>query len=301
MGTFWHVQFTYPEANIMSKMFLNKSTVTKTRGGLLLQFSKQDNADYIISISEKTEFLTMLVKLAQIGIVKEKEGENFHRLSASLLNYVIQTKDSELAVLLLKTLVFMQSHANCYLSNNRDNMEKLCDVISIQFFNDKEKIYLQTLKLLNFTEGKLSDDNIQNVVNRRMWEMEGNLYECFHLDLTLELLHSYLVIDHTELKGLFKDIMVDWNEINGTLSEEAFEKLLWYGFALNEEVLLVTVVDEYQERIMSDRWGIKFYRYITSKLLKNSSIDEEKMNKAITKFNKLEYLQREKKIFSHHE
>lgn len=72
------------------------------------------------------------------------------------------------------------------------------------------------------------------------------------------------------------DILADWEYFETPIKDEAFEKLLWYVFALDNDQYLKEQVPEYESLIQSDRWGIKFYRYITKNLLKKGNFNVDK-------------------------
>ncbi|MGD6831014.1 hypothetical protein ACQCT5_02540 [Sutcliffiella halmapala] len=246
-------------------------------------------------IQDKVVFLTLLVELNHIGIVGEENTDKFHDNSKELLDYILETQDGELALLLLQTFLHMQNHTKFHLQNNETNVRQLCKLIFIQFDKNKEEIYFLTLKLLNSVD-ELNENKA--IYKSNIANMDGNIYECFRFDLTVELLHSYLLLDHADVRGLLMDTLTDWNEFKVISQEEAFEKLLWYGFSFGEEDYLADTIPDYDFQIKSERWGIKYYVYLLKKFSKYTPLDSEKVNRAISKFNKLpHYSAKEKEFF----
>lgn len=236
-------------------------------------------------IKGKVEFLTILVELSHIGLVDCDNMHQFYDKSTSLLDYVIETHDSELAFLLSQTLVYIQTNTKLNVNNDETCIKQLCELFLIQFDLYKEEIFLHALKMLNYVDQATNNNTFKNVLAK----IEGNIYECFRFDLTVELLHSYLLWDSKGMRGLLIDMLTDWNMYESSYNEEVFEKLLWYGFSIGEEEYLAESIYEYDEFIKSNRWGIKFYLYLNKNLTKNSPFELKKINKAIAKFKKLDY------------
>ncbi|WP_262176582.1 hypothetical protein [Saccharococcus sp. Marseille-Q5394] len=253
-------------------------------------------------IHSDIEFLSELVCLSHLGIKKGEKTAEFHDSSIRLLNYIIETENASLALLLTKTLFEIQEHAKFYLSANATNVRQLCDLVLIQFSDSEAEIYYYVMCLLNYYDESISgvfqsheksigETNIQSILSAKINEMDGNLYESYDLKLTMELLHSYLIINFESVHPLLLDMLSDWDRFEKDLSQENLSKLLWYGFILNQEQLLKDVIVDYDDRLKSDLWSIRFYRYIKQNLSKKEGLDFDKIQRTIVRFKK-------EKIFS---
>ncbi|MFC5602686.1 hypothetical protein [Sporosarcina koreensis] len=258
---------------------------------MLTTESKLYSTERVGIIQGDYEFLTDLVSLSNLGIKRGEKTAEFHDLSIRLLNYILQKKDARLALLLTKTLLEIQTYAGFYLTGNATNVRQLCDLIRIQFRYSKVEIYYNVMRLVNYYVGNTGQTNIRAIFPEKINMMHGNLYECFDQSLTLELLHSYLLIDIKSAQPLFLDMLSDWDRFEKELSEIDFSKLLWYGFLLDQEQYLKDVLKNYKDLLKSDMWSIRFYRYIKQNLTKNNNVDHDKIHRAIERFNK-------EKIFS---
>lgn len=238
-------------------------------------------------LNNHNDFLIELVKLSHLGIRRGDRISDFHDKITRLLEYVLRTEASNLTLLLTDTLIYIQTHAKFYLTDNATNVRQLCDLILIQFSESKFEIYYNTMKLLNCCEGSFGKINIRSILKEGIQKMDANIYECFHLALSLELLHTYIILDMDEFKTLFIDMVTDWKMYDEQVKEEYFEKLLWYNFAIDNKGVLKELVTDYRNLIKSDRWGIKFYRFINQKLTVNSQMDFQKLDRLINRFNKM--------------
>jgi hypothetical protein len=239
-----------------------------------------------VTINTPIEFLTELIKLSHIGIVNGEKTPDFHNITYRLIKFIIETLDADLALLLTETLVHIQNNSKFYVTNNATNLNLLCKIILIQFETNKTEIYSHVLTLITYEDAEISRTNIKSIVEPQLRKMNANIYECFNLKLTIKLLKSYLSIDHEEFHTLFLDVLTDWKEYDEQLEEEAFIKLVWFAFILDEEDHLKRIVPKFNHYMKSDNWDLKFYRYI--KKIRNSSTphNEEKLNNVINKFKK---------------
>lgn len=245
-------------------------------------------------ISDAREFLAELIKMSHFGIERGQKTGEFHNLATRLLEYVLRTKEADLAKLLTDTLVKIQRHAKFYLTDNSTNLKQLCDFILMQFSHSKINIYANVMQLISNTEGNGGKTNFRVIVGSRISELDGNLYECFNLELSLHLLQAYLVLDRRSQENLFHDILNDWHLYDGISEEDAIEKLLWYGFALGQEDLLEKKILNEDLLQKSDRWGIKFYLYL-KKSLASQKMNVAKIDSAVEHFKKKNsYTQAEK-------
>lgn len=249
------------------------------------------------TINNEKEFLIELVKLNQYVIQKDGLDSGFHQKVTSLLEYIINTENANQALLLTDNLVLIQNHTQYLLTDSAINTNQLCDLILIQFKYFKVAIYKNVLVLLNCTEGNSSKENIHSIVRKRMNKMDGNIYECFDLDLSLKLLNTYLNLKQEDLNTLFLDILTDWKIFNEQLTEDNFEKLLWYSFALEHDNFLKEQILEYEKLIKTEKWSIRFYRFIKKSLSSDAEINLEKVNRAIKKFRKMKNFTSSEKEF----
>ncbi|BCB02141.1 hypothetical protein [Bacillus sp. KH172YL63] len=255
---------------------------------LSLEEYKKKYGDFFEPLNNDNEFLLELVHLGNIGIRNGNKTNEFHNKVTRLLEYLQRTANADLALVLTETLHEIRLYTKFYVTDNATNVGQLCTLFSIQFVHSTDKIYFEVLKLLNYCEGTLGKANIDSVLCSNIKKVDANIYEWFNLDLSLELLHTYLIVDRDALKTLFIDMNVDWGNFDDQINENTFEKLLWYGFLLNNEELLKEQVNQYPELMKSDNWGVKFYRYINKKLLKKDKINQEKIEALIKHFKKLE-------------
>ncbi|WP_066320538.1 hypothetical protein [Bacillus sp. FJAT-29814] len=239
-------------------------------------------------INSENDFMTVLVYLKSIGIDYSNSREFFDTVKR-LLEYIHRTENGKLALLLTENLHKIRIHTKLFLTNNATIVHQLCDLILIQFKHSlRDKVYYDVLKLLNYCEGSLGKFNIDLVVGRRIDELEGNIYECLNLKLTIELLHTYLVFDNKkELMQLFLDMRVDWEKLDEQVNEKTLEKLLWYGFILDMDEAIQNQVTKYNRLIKSNRWAIKFYRYVTKVLSETGSMDKDKLLLLVNRFKKI--------------
>jgi hypothetical protein len=244
--------------------------------------------EFFEPLNNDNEFLLELVSIGNIGIKKGKKPSEFHNKATRLLEYIQRTENADLALVLTETLHDIRLYTKFYLTDNATNVRQLCTIFSIQFNHSVNKVYFEVLKLLNYCEGTLGKANIDSVLKSTIKKVDANIYECFNLELSLELLHTYLLVDLDELKTLFIDIIVDWANFENNINENTFEKLLWYGFLLDNDELLKEQIDQYPELIKSDNWGVKFYRYISKRIEKKEKINQERIEALIKRFNKLE-------------
>lgn len=241
----------------------------------------------LVAINNDNDFWIELVRLSYLGIQRGEKSSDFHNKGTRLLEYVLRTEKSNLALLLTETLDEIRIHTKFYLTDNATNLKQLCDLFLIQFKNSKVEIFYNTIKLLNYCEGTLGKANIDAVLQSRIDRMDANIYECFNLALSLELLHTYLIFDKEALKTLFIDMYSDWKHFDGQVNDITFEKLLWYGFLLDNDKVIEEQVTQYSTLIKSDNWGIKFYRVIIKNLSNSGHLDQEKFKLAIKRFNEL--------------
>ncbi|MHC8515888.1 hypothetical protein [Sporosarcina sp. ITBMC105] len=262
----------------------------------------QYSIDRVGKINDSHEFLYELVCLSHIGIKKDVKTAEFHDYSIRLLNFILETGNASLALLLTRTFVEIQTHAKFFLTANATNVKQLCDLILLQFNELEVDIYYNVMWLLNnYDESKsevyksidesIGEANIKSILPTKIDEMDGNLYECYNLSLSIELLHCYLIIDYSSLNHLYLDLLSDRERFNGELSDVNFSKLLWYGFLLDHETLLKDVLRNYDELVKSQLWTIRFYRFIEQNLSKKEKRDVDKINRVIERFKK-------EKIFS---
>jgi hypothetical protein len=238
------------------------------------------------TINNNDGFLKELVKLSHIGIVDGEKTPEFHEKTQLLLEYLLNAHDSDLALLLTETLVHMQEHSKFYVTNNATNLKLLCNFIFIQFKRQKTEIYNHVLTLITGEDTDISRTNIDSVVKPQLSLMDANLYECFNLNMTIKLLDMYFTVDQEAFRTLFFDILTDWEKYDTQFNEDAFIRLVWFAFLLNEEDYLKRKVSDYEKLLKSDNWNVKFYRYVKKNWLSTTSFDEEKLQKAIARFKK---------------
>jgi hypothetical protein len=238
---------------------------------------------YIFPIDNNQDFLIELVKYCHLGIEKDFRQVEFDYKITRMLEYVLRIPDPDCALLLTETLFKIQLHTKIELINRGTNINQLCNIFGIQFKQYKKKIYYNTLRIIN-KEVSLKYYEILTKIK----QIDGNIFECFDISLSLELLHTYLILDKPFCNMLFMDILGDWKCFRNPMNEEQFEKLLLYGFALGNDDLIKEQIMEYESFIKSDRWSIKFYRNIKKNLAKEGNLNLEKIERAIKQFAKLE-------------
>lgn len=238
------------------------------------------------TINNNVDFLKGLVKLCHIGIVDGEKTPEFHENTHLLLEYILKTHDSDLALLLTETLVQIQEHSKIYVTNNATNLKLLCSFIFIQFNRDKTEIYHHVLTLITGEDTDISRTNIDSLVKPQLSQMDANLYECFNLNMTIKLLDMYFIVDEEAFRTLFFDILTDWEKYDAQFNEEAFIRLIWFALILDKEDYLKRKVHDYEKLLKSDNWNVKFYRYVKKNWLSTTSFDEGKLQKAIAKFKK---------------
>lgn len=239
-------------------------------------------------IAEDKDFYTDLVYLSRLGIKRKETSEEFYDKVARLLGYIYVTKNSEHALLLTETLIEIQTYAKLYIRDKADLHALLFDMFSISFEKFKVPIFLNTLRLINCTKGNGSQvRTIEKMIESTLNTVEGSIYECFNLSLTLELLRTYLTINRDNAKKLYNDLLIDLKDFKDDISEEEIEKLLWYGFLFETGKNLKNQISNFDQIIKdSTRWGIKFYRFIRRNLEKETP-DSEKINRTMERFKKL--------------
>ena len=214
------------------------------------------------TINNNVDFLKGLVKLCHIGIVDGEKTPEFHENTHLLLEYILKTHDSDLALLLTDTLVQIQEHSKFYVTNNATNLKLLCSFIFIQFNRDKTEIYHHVLTLITGEDTDISRTNIDSLVKPQLSQMDANLYECFNLNMTIKLLDMYFIVDEEAFRTLFFDILTDWEKYDAQFNEEAFIRLIWFALILDKEDYLKRKVHDYEKLLKSDNWNVKFYRYV---------------------------------------
>lgn len=249
---------------------------------------KEKYGGYFEPIRNDNDFVTVLIKLKGSRINSNNSREFFDTVKR-LLEYIHRTENGKQAILLTQILNEIRIHSNFLLTDNATNVHQLCDLILIQFKHSlKNRVYYNVLKLLNYCEGSLGKFNIDSVLGNRIDNLEGNIYECFKLKLSIELLHTYLVLNNKdELLKLFSDICVDWYMFDKQVNEKSFEKLLWYSFLLDRDSDIQVHITQYDSLIKSNRWGIKFYRYVTETFSETGHINKEKLLFLINRFKKI--------------
>ena len=253
----------------------------------------------LTAVNNREEFLIELVKLSHLGIERGKKTSEFYHKSTRLLEYVTRTESSGLTLLLLQSLLKIQKHSKFYLSENTTNLKQLCGLLFIPFSTSKREIYHHTMQLITCCDGKFSIGNIKSILGSRMSKMDGNIYECFDLALSLELLHAYVILDEKDsVIKLLIDVITDWEfiEENGHVKEESLERLLLYSFVCKQEDYLKDTISDYDEILKIDRWGIKFYKFIRNSLSKGK-LNLEKIERVILNFNKLKHYSSAEKEF----
>lgn len=236
------------------------------------------------------DFLTALVKLTHITIANQSLDEEFHFYVRKLLKFVMETEDSKMALLLMETLHHIHSCTNYNLNKDFLTTLQLCNIMLVQFKGNKQTIYLYALIIINSIEAKtiLSEQRNQLICLVKD-KLDANVYECFNMVLNIQLMDLYLKLDVESCKTLYVDIMTDLIQYNGQLNEEVFGNLLWYGFMIEKDYILIDELEYYNQLIQSDKWLIKFYRFV-KKQLTSTTMDEEKIARAKKKFLKQENL-----------
>jgi hypothetical protein len=249
---------------------------------------KKKYGEFFEPIINESEFVTALIKLKDREINSYNSREFFDTVKR-LLEYTSRTENGKKAILLTKILHEIRSHSRVLLTDNATNVHQLCDLILIQFKHSvKERVYYNVLKLLNYCEGSLGKINIDSVLGHRIDNLEGNIYECFKLKLSIELLHTYLVLNKKdELLKLFSDLFVDWYMFDKQINEKTFEKLLWYSFILDKDKDIQKHITQYDSLIKSNRWSIKLYRYVVKTTSETGHMDKEKLLLLVNRFKKI--------------
>ncbi|KPL57818.1 hypothetical protein [Rossellomorea vietnamensis] len=244
--------------------------------------------EYFEPIKSDNDFMTVLVRLKGIGVEGDNPREFFDTVKR-LLEYIYRTENGKQALILTQLIHKIRIQSKFFLTDNATNVHQLCDLILIQFNHSlKDRVYYNVLKLLNYCDGSLGKFNIDSVLTPRIDNLEGNIYECFNIKLSLELLHTYLVLNiKDELLKLFSDICVDWYKFDHQVNEKIFEKLLWYAFILNRDKEIKEQITQYDSLIRSNRWGIKFFRYVTKSFSETGYINKEKLLLLINSFKKV--------------
>lgn len=140
--------------NILYSYVLEKvkgGTKMENSGKVFEEFNNLHGLE-LSPILNNQEFLIELVRLTHAGIEKVPNTGVFENKKTRLLEYVIRTEDSELALLLTETLLKIQTHTKLSLFYNEINLTQLCDLFAIQFDQFKTDIYFNTLKLINYLE-----------------------------------------------------------------------------------------------------------------------------------------------------
>lgn len=239
---------------------------------LLEEFSSKYNLN-LKSIPTHNDFLIETIKLSQIALRGEKTSE-FYDKTTILLDYVLRTKDSDLALIVTETLLKIQKYSNLYLTDHATNIRQLICIFDIQFTRNKSKIYFYTLKILNNCNGSFGDGNIRSILIKDIPKIDSNIYECFNLRLILELLHTYMILDDSDaFNTLYKDILIDWEKYDIQLEERFFEKLLWYGFiSNNSDEMMKKTLGTYPQIIESNIKGVRHYFDLMKELTKEDGI-----------------------------
>jgi hypothetical protein len=249
---------------------------------------KEKYGGHFDPIKSDTDFKKVVVKLKGKRIDGNNSREFFNTVKR-LLEYIQRTENEKHALLLTQVLHEIRIHSKFSLTDNATNVHQLCDLILIQFKHSlKDRVYYNVLKLLNYCEGSLGKFNIDSVLRHRIDNLEGNIYECFKLKLSIELLHTYLVLNkNDELHKLFYDICVDWYKFEKQVNEKTFEKLLWYSFILDRDKEIQEHIKQYDSLIKSNRWGIQLYSYVGKTFSETGHIDKEKLLLLVNRFKKI--------------
>lgn len=248
-------------------------------------------------LNNDEDFFFELVKVSHIAIRGEETNDLFINVNL-LLEYALRKEHSRLTLMLTETLLAMHLHTRIKITENAAITRQLGCVFSIQYSQHKVEIYYNVLRLMTTSTNERGIKNIKTVLGPLLHKFDANIYECFHLPLSLELLHTYLVIDRHAFSSLLSDILMDWNLYDDQIDPIMFEKLLWYAFISDNKRILKEQVTKYDSFIKADRWGIKCYRFIRQNLSKSDQLEKLRTSPVLNQLlNRSSYTSIEKEAF----
>ena len=246
-------------------------------------------------LEDDNEFLVELVKLNQLALEK-KSMEEFFNKAIDLLEYILCTENSSLALLLTESFIIIQKNSEIYLTDRPIIVEQLCNAFLIQFKYSKNEIYLNILKILTNCNGIFDIKNVENISKKTLKRIDPCIYECFDLRITLKLMNLYLIIDFTSFKMLFDDMMLDFFLLDDQVTEQSFERLLWYALISGNVDILRDEVTKYDLFIKSKREEVRIYRLLMNHLEGKDSLDLKRIYHTVNKIKTLDSLTNFEKV-----
>lgn len=236
-------------------------------------------------ILTQREFYIQTIQLAQLALEREQKSE-FYNKTVVLLDYVLRMEDSQSTLLLVETLMKIQQYSSIYITDHATNLRQLRNILLIPFEKYRLRISYYTLKIVNNCEGNTKSENISHVFKDIKSEIISNIYECHSLNLILEFLHTCLITGNRRVFILlFERILNNWDVFSGQITEKKIEKLLWYGFVIGYDSILLKRGSLDGVLLESNRAGIKLYKYLQNKLSNQKSSNLNYIEKVIDAIN----------------
>ena len=252
-----------------------------------------------IEQQDKMDILIDIVHLCQTAMDNNENNKIFSKEAARLLQLVVSIEDGNIMLLLLNT--FSKAPQGILQLDSKSFqifINTLIKVFTIQFNVDKEEIYYLALRIIN---GYINNDgnklNLLEVISKSKKYLDNNVYECFYLPLTMELMSTYLAFDLiNDFHILFDDMLTDIDMWSDQLDETSFNKLLWYGFlADSDREFLMEIYILNSDLIINTQPTKQIYDVVFN-MIHGVTVNDKSIEGIIMQFNDLEsFTSKEKK------
>ena len=250
--------------------------------------SKSHIETQYLELQNKMDMLFDIVHLCHKSMIYNKNNTTICSEAARLLEEAILLDDGKLMLALLNTFVNIPHDIfQLDMGGYKQLLSTIIKVFDIQFIENKEEIYFIAIQLIN--RSTVNDEiNLLEVFNKSKRSLDSNVYECFYLPLTIELMSTYLSFNlKSDFSALFDDMLMDFDYWSNQLTETSFNKLLWYGFFVDsDKEFIVEIYQLHNNLINNIETAKKIYDVVNNMF--NTAVNNDTTESVIMAFNGLE-------------
>lgn len=235
---------------------------------------------------ERTKVAFQIIELCHHSMGGSYSTKEYNERMTSILSVVISSKESDLTLLILKTLVNTRSLKSRLIAPTVEILvDLLIEALNTTYDSNRKDIYIEALRVIN----KLCESTFHNIIHAKLidaaYALDENIKSCFSFMLTAEWMKTKLVFGFVEdSQLLFRNMLKGFTDFTEDMTELTFNRLLWYSYLNDMEEEYIEKTNHFP--FSSNKSDLKLvYDRMTEFFIDVRYSDEQERNYLVEKIN----------------
>ncbi|MCZ2845250.1 MAG: hypothetical protein O2U61_01930 [Candidatus Bathyarchaeota archaeon] len=181
---------------------------------------------------ERTVLAFQIIELCHHSMGGTFSTKEYNDRIISILSVVISSKESDLTLLILKTLVKTRRlKSRLFAPTVEILVDLLFEALKTSYDSNRKDIYIEALRVLN----NLCESSFHKIIHAKLMDatyaLNENIQTCYSFMLITEWMKTKLVFGFAEdSELLFRNMLRGFTHYSEDMTELTYNRLLWYSF-----------------------------------------------------------------------